>query len=361
MNKRIISLMLVAMLVMAMFAGCSKPAEEPAAEPATDATTEEATTEETPADEAAEVDMIMGMITDTGGLGDQSFNDSGWLGLERLESDFGVERKVLESESADDYGPNLTSFAEAEVDLVYGVGFLFNESMAAAAAQFPNQKFAIIDSVVEADNVASIVFAEHEGSFLVGVIAGMTTETNKVGFIGGQKFPLIEKFEYGFKAGVKAANPDAEVIANYADSFNDAAKGKEIATVQHQQGADVIFHAAGGVGIGLIQAADEQGFWAIGVDQDQSHISPERVLCSMIKRVDEGVFQVGKTVIDGTFEGGVKLFSVANDGVGYSDNAGNLKEEQINAAEKWRQAIAEGKFVVPQTAEEFNAFEVPEL
>ncbi len=360
MSKRIISLLLVAMLVMAMFAGCSKPAEEPAAEPAAEATTEEATTDETPAEEPT-VEMVMGMITDTGGLGDQSFNDSGWTGLERLESDFGVERKVLESESADDYGPNLTAFAEAEVDLVYGVGFLFNESMAAAAAQFPNQKFAIIDSVVEADNVASIVFAEHEGSFLVGVIAGMATETNKVGFIGGMKFPLIEKFEYGFKAGVMAANPDAEVLSNYADSFEDAAKGKEIATVQNQQGADVIFHAAGGVGIGLIQAAEEQGFWAIGVDQDQSHISEGSVLASMIKRVDEGVYTVGKSVVDGNFEGGVKLFSIANDGVGYSDNAGNLSEEQVAAAEMWRMAIAEGKVVVPQTEAEFNAFEVPEL
>lgn len=362
MSKRIISLLLVAMLVMAMFAGCSKPAEEPAAEPATEeATTEDATTDDATAEETAKVDMVMGMITDTGGLGDQSFNDSGWLGLERLESDFGVERKVLESESPDDYALNLTSFAEAEVELVYGVGFLFNEAMAAAAAQFPNQYFAIVDSVVEAENVASITFAEHEGSFLVGVIAGMTTETNKVGFIGGMKFPIIEKFEYGFKAGVKAANPDAVVISNYADSFEDAAKGKEIATVQNQQGADVIFHAAGGVGIGLIQAAEEQGFWAIGVDQDQSHVSPERVLCSMIKRVDEGVFQVGKSVIDGTFEGGIKVFSIANDGVGYSDNAGNLNEEQVAAAEMWKQAIAEGKVVVPQTADEFAAFEVPEL
>lgn len=358
MSKRIVSLLLVAMMVMAMFAGCSKPAEEPAAE--APAATEEATTEEAPAEEPM-VDMVMGMITDTGGLGDQSFNDSGWLGLERLESEFGVERKVLESESADDYGSNLTSFAEAEVDLVYGVGFLFNESMAEAAAQFPEQKFAIIDSVVEADNVASIVFAEHEGSFLVGVIAGMATESNTVGFIGGMKFPLIEKFEYGFKAGVMAANPEAKILTNYADSFEDAAKGKEIATVQNQQGADVIFHAAGGVGIGLIQAAEEQEFWAIGVDQDQSHISKDRVLASMIKRVDEGVFSVGQSVVDGTFEGGVKVFSVANNGVGYSDNAGNLSAEQVEAAEMWRLAISEGKFVVPQTEAELEAFEVPEL
>lgn len=367
MSKRIISLLLVVMMVTVAFAGCTESAKKTSEEPTTtENATEEVTEEsaENATEEPAEkpqVDVVMGMITDTGGLGDQSFNDSGWLGLERLETEFGVERKVLESESADDYSSNLTSFAEAEVDLVYGVGFLFQEAMKTAADQFPEQKFAIIDSEVKAENVASITFAEHEGSFLVGVIAGMTTKSNKVGFIGGMKFPLIEKFEYGFMAGVKAANPDAVVISNYADSFEDAAKGKEIATVQNQKGADVIFHAAGGVGIGLIQAAEEQEFWAIGVDQDQSRISPERVLCSMIKRVDEGVYQVGKSVVKGTFEGGVKVFSIANDGVGYSDNAGNLNDEQIAAAELWKKAIADGKVIVPQTRAEYEAFEVPEL
>lgn len=304
---------------------------------------------------------VMGMITDTGGLGDQSFNDSAWLGLQNAEKDFGIERKVLESESADDYSPNLTSFAEEKVDLIYGVGFLFAESMKAAADKFTDQKFAIIDSVVDAPNVASITFAEHEGSFLVGVIAGLQTETNKIGFIGGMELPLIKKFEYGFRAGVKSVNPDAEVIVNYAGNFEDSAKGKEIALAQHQAGADVIFHAAGGVGIGLINAAKEQGFWAIGVDQDQSALAPNNVLCSMVKRVDVGVYEVAKSVIDGKFEGGVKEFKIANDGVGYSDKAGNLTQELKDAAEKYKTAIKDGKFTVPQTEEEFNAFVVPSL
>lgn len=331
--KKVFAIMLIVVLVGGMLAGCTKKVEK----------------------------MTIGMISDTGGLGDQSFNDSAWAGLERAEKDFGVERKILESATADDYLPNLTSFSEENVNLIIGVGFLFTEAMAQAAEKFPEQKFAIVDAVVEMPNVASITFAEHEGSFLVGVIAGLKTETNKIGFIGGMKFPLIEKFEYGFRAGVKAVNPTAEVFVNYADSFDDAAKGKEIALVQHQAGADVIFHAAGGVGVGLIQAAEEQDFWAIGVDQDQSALSPSNVLCSMIKKVDEGVYTVTKNVVDGTFEGGVFTFDIANNGIGYSDNAGNLTDDLKAEADKYLKAISEGTFTVPQTEAEFNAFVAPAL
>lgn len=331
--KKALSLLLVVLLVGSMLAGCA----------------------------AEEQKSVIGMISDTGGLGDQSFNDSAWAGMTRAEEEFGITKKVLESETADDYFPNLVSFAEENTDLVIGVGFLFNEAMTQAAEKFPEQNFALIDSVVDADNVASLTFAENEGSFLVGVIAGLKTETNKVGFIGGMKFPLIEKFEYGFRAGVKAVNPEAEVFVNYADSFEDAAKGKEIALVQHQKGADVIFHAAGGVGVGLIQAAEEEGFWAIGVDQDQSALSPEHVLCSMVKRVDNAVFQTIKSVQDGTFEGGVQVFDLKAEGVGYSDNAGNLSDDLKAAADKYADAIKEGKFTVPATQDEFDAFEAPAL
>jgi len=359
MSKRAIALMMAVMLVAMMFAGCAKKEEPVATAPANEGEAGTEVQAETPAPES---DLVFGMITDTGGLGDQSFNDSAWLGLEEAEKDFGITRKVLESQSADDYMPNLVAFAEENTDLIYGVGFLFNESMMAAADKFPEQKFAVIDSSgLNKANVAEIVFAEHEGSFLVGVIAGLKTETNKVGFIGGMKFPLIEKFEYGFRAGVKAVNPDAEVIVNYAESFDDAAKGKEIALVQHQAGADVIFHAAGGVGAGLIEAAKEEGFWAIGVDQDQSHLAPENVLCSMIKRVDVGVHEVAKSVVDGNFQGGTLTFDAKNGGVGYSDKAGNLTDDLKAAADKYLEAIKEGKFVVPQTEAEFDAFEVPSL
>ena len=236
-----------------------------------------------------------------------------------------------------------------------------------AAKQFPEQKFAVVDTVILDENekpipnVASLTFAEHEGSFLVGTIAGLTTKTNKIGFIGGMKFPLIQKFEYGFRAGVKAVNPDAEVIVNYADSFEDSAKGKEIALAQNQMGADVIYHAAGAVGVGLIQAAEEKGFWAIGVDKDQSDLAPENVLCSMIKRVDTATYSITKLVKEGKFEGKIFVYDLKNDGVGYSDKAGNLTDELKNTADKYKKAIIDGKIVVPSTEEEFNAFEVPQI
>lgn len=335
MTKKIFSLVLVTVLVLSLAVGC------------------------TTNDNSG---FVVGMITDTGGLGDQSFNDSAWLGLEKAEKELKVQRKVLESQSADDYGPNLTSFAEEKANLIIGVGFLFEESMKAAAEQFPEQKFAVVDTVIDAPNVASLTFANYEGSYLVGVAAGLVTETNKIGFIGGMKFPLIEEFEYGFRAGVKAVNPDAEVFVQYADSFEDASKGKEIALAQNQMGADVIYHAAGGVGVGLMQAAEEKGFWAIGVDQDQSALAPKNVLCSAIKRVDTSTFEITKAAKEGKFEGGkVYVFDVKNDGMGYSDDAGNLPEDVKAVMEEHKQAIIDGKIAVPKVEAEFNEFQAPQL
>ncbi|SDZ26712.1 nucleoside-binding protein [Proteiniborus ethanoligenes] len=360
MTKKLLALTLVTVLVLSLAIGCTPKTEQPA---------QPDQSNEQPGDNQAQPEapkddkkFVVGMITDTGGLGDQSFNDSAWAGLKKAESELGVEAKVLESQSADDYGPNLTSFSESGADLVIGVGFLFEESMKAAAEQFPQQKFAVVDTVIDAPNVASLTFANHEGSYLVGVAAGLTTKSNKIGFIGGMKFPLIEEFEYGFRAGVKAVNPNAEVFVQYADSFDDSAKGKEIALAQHQMGADVIYHAAGGVGVGLMQAAEEKGFWAIGVDQDQSALAPEHVLCSAIKRVDTSTFEITKTAKEGTFEGGkVYTFDVSNDGMGYSDNAGNLPEDVKAIMETHKQAIIDGKIVVPKIEAEFTAFEAPQL
>lgn len=357
MTKKLLALTLATVLVLSLAIGCTPKTEQPA-QPSEQAGDNQEQTE-TPKENKK---IVVGMITDTGGLGDQSFNDSAWAGLKNAESELGVEIKVLESQSADDYGPNLTSFAETKADLIIGVGFLFEESMKAASEQFPEQKFAVVDTVIDAPNVASLTFANHEGSYLVGVAAGLTTKTNKIGFIGGMKFPLIEEFEYGFRAGVKAVNPDAEVFVQYADSFDDSAKGKEIALAQHQMGADVIYHAAGGVGVGLIQAAEEKGFWAIGVDQDQSALAPEHVLCSAIKRVDTSTLEITRSVVEGKFEGGkVYTFDVTNDGMGYSDNAGNLPEDVKAVMETHKQAMIDGKIVVPKIEAEFNAFEAPQL
>jgi basic membrane protein A len=360
MKKRILALLLVLAMVFTLaFTGCTPE------EPAEPETPEETETPEEPAEaetpeEPAET-FVVGMITDTGGLGDQSFNDSAYAGLLKAEEDLGVEVKILESESEDDYGPNLSAFAEEDLDLIISVGFLMQSATDAAGQQFPDKNFAIIDETVDLPNVSGLRFKEQEGSFLVGVIAGLTTESDVIGFVGGMQFPLIEKFQYGFEAGVKSVNPDAQVLINYTGSFGDVGLGKEAALAQNQLGADVVYHAAGGCGIGVIQAAGEQDFWAIGVDMDQSALDPDHVLCSMIKRVDNATYMASKAVVEGTFDGSDFEFGLEVDGVGYSDDAGNLSEELKTTADMYKTAIINGEIMVPYDMETFEAFEVPEM
>ncbi|NTW72554.1 MAG: BMP family ABC transporter substrate-binding protein [Eubacteriaceae bacterium] len=297
------------------------------------------------------------MIADTAGLGDESFNDSAYEGLTKAKDEFGVEVKVLESVTADDYGPNITAATEEKPELIIAVGYLLKTDIETAAKKFTDQKYAIIDDVVDSPNVVSVTFREQEGSFLVGVMAGLKTETNVIGFVGGMEFPLIQKFEYGFKAGVKSVNPDAKVIVNYTGSFEKPELGKEVALTQNQAGADVIFHASGGCGIGVIQAAGEKNFWAIGVDKDQSSIDPEHVLCSMIKRVDTATYMVTKTIVDDKFVAGSTELGLKEEGIGYSDKAGNLTKDLTDMADKYKAAIVAGDFEVPFDKATFDVFE----
>lgn len=333
--KKIISILLVLAMVFAM-AGCGPK-------------------------KVAESDVKIVMITDTGGLGDESFNDLTYAGVLKAAEDFGIKYSVLESATADDYAPNIAAAVEEGADLVICVGFLLASVVAESAGQYPDQKFVIIDNTVENENVAGLTFSEQEGSFLVGVVAGLMTKTGKVGYIGGMQFPTIEKFQYGYQAGVKAANADAEVFIAYTQSFDDSAAGKENALAQYNQGADIIYHAAGGCGIGLIQAAQEQGFWAIGVDQDQSSLAPGSVLCSMIKRVDVAAYDAIKNIVEGTFTGEDINYALNVDGVGISDKAGNVPAEIMTTVDAWKAKIVAGDFAVPYDKATFDAFEVPTL
>nr|WP_303740637.1 BMP family ABC transporter substrate-binding protein [Lutispora saccharofermentans] len=303
------------------------------------------------------------MVTDVGGIGDKSFNDSAWAGIEKAGQELGVEPKLLQSTKQDDYTPNLGSMAQS-VDLTMAVGFLFEDAMKTSADQYADKKFGAIDitTPLEKENVMQVNFKEHEGSFLVGVIAGLTTKTNVIGFVGGMDFPVIRRFEAGFIAGVKSANPNAKVIVNYTGAFDNPDKGKEVALTQHQQKADVIFHASGGCGIGVIQAADEKGFWAIGVDQDQSAVSNNnKVLCSMIKRVDVGTYTIVKAYADNTFKGGVTELGLKEEGVGYSDGGKNVSAELAAQVEKYKAAINDGTIAVPATREELETFKPVEI
>ncbi len=356
MFKKGLVLLLALTLVFTMLTGCAKPAPAPAPEAAP---TPEATQAPT---EPAKPAVSFGMITDVGGLGDKSFNDSAWDGMQKAGKELGVEPVILQSTKQEDYEANIGNMAQS-VDLTIAVGFLMEQAMITGADQYPDKKFGIIDMVVAKPNVMSVVFKEHEGSFLVGVIAGLTTKSDVIGFVGGMELPLIKKFEAGFRAGVASVNPKAKVLVNYTGVFDNPDKGKEVALAQFKKKADVIYHASGACGIGVIQAADEQGFWAIGVDKDQSSESKNnKVLASMIKRVDVGTYTIAKSYADNNFGGGQILdLGVKEEGVGYSDGGNNIPAEVKAVADKYKAAIVDGTIVVPTNEDELKAFKPVEI
>ena len=296
------------------------------------------------------------MVTDIGGLGDKSFNDAAYDGLKKLNKDLGADIKVVESSKMEDYVPNLKSLADQKFDMIWAIGFLMKDALTEVAKMYPNQKFGIIDEEVALPNVVSVKFKEQEGSFLVGVIAGTDTRKQKVGFVGGMEFPLIQKFEAGFKAGVKAVSPKAQIFTAYAGSFNDSAKGKELALAQFTAyGADIVYHAAGATGLGVIAAAKEKGkgFWAIGVDKCQHSEGvfnkEDYVLACMVKRVDVGVYKASKDAMSGKFQGGKTIeYGLAEDGVGVCANAKRTASKNALAkVEQYKKQIISGKLVVP--------------
>ena len=270
-----------------------------------------------------------GIAFDTGGRGDGTFNDSAAEGADRAASELGAEVKELEATVDEDRKANLELLAADGMEVIVGVGFMFTDPMTEVAAANPDISFGIVDSVVEADNVKSLIFAEEQGSFLVGAAAALKSETGKIGFIGGQEIDLIKKFEAGYTAGAKYINPDIVVDVKYLgpagdnSAWGNVAGAKEIAAGWYAAGTDVIYTAAGGSGAGTIEAAIEAGKWAIGVDSDQylTAGSPEAqavILTSMLKRVDVAVFETIKAVSEGDKTGGIKVFDLTNDGVGYS-------------------------------------------
>lgn len=304
----------------------------------------------------------IGLVFDIGGRGDQSFNDSAAAGLDKAADDLGIVKS--EASAADD-GSNreeLLNLQAETSDLVFGVGFLFADPMANAAAANPDVHFAIVDSVVDAPNVAGLVFAEEQGSFLVGAAAALKSTSGTIGFIGGVNIELIQKFEAGFIAGAKAVNPDINILSQYVteppnfDGFNDPASGKVIAQSMYEQGADIIYHAAGGTGAGLFQAAKEYSeanstkVWAIGVDSDQYMTAPAElqpyILTSMLKRVDVSVYETIKAQVEGTYAGGYQVFDLSRDGVGYSTSGGFI-DDIVPQLEDLKTQIIDGTITVP--------------
>lgn len=307
----------------------------------------------------------VGLVTDVGGIDDRSFNQGTWEGIVRFAQDYKLPKsnyKYLQSSAEADYVPNLSTFADEGLNLIIAPGFLFEQAMTQVAKNYPTRKFLIIDTVVSLPNVVSATFAEHEGSFLVGVAAALKAKAdgkNILGFLGGMQFPLIEKFQAGFEQGVKAVYPDCKILVDYAGDFAAPDKGQALAQKQYNAGAYIIYHAAGGTGNGLIKEAKERQQkgdlrWAIGVDKDQYADgiysgNKSAVLTSMMKRVDVAAYEVSKMTMEGKFPGGqVLVFSSKNKGVGIPDNNPNLSADIVAKVKEYEALIASGKLVVSE-------------
>ncbi|MBA9024798.1 MULTISPECIES: BMP family lipoprotein [Bacillaceae] len=315
------------------------------------------------------------MVTDIGGVDDRSFNQSSWEGLQAFGKENNLTEKegytYLQSKSDADYNTNLTQLARQNYNLVFGVGYLLQNSIEEVAAQRKDTNFAIIDAVSKGDNVASITFKEHVGSFLVGVIAGKTTKTNKVGFVGGMDSELIKKFESGFIAGVKTVNPKAEVIIQYAGNFGAPEKGQAIANTLYSSGADIIYHAAGGTGKGVFKAATDlkkqdpsKEIYVIGVDRDQYDEGAVEVngkkenitLTSMVKRVDVAVQDLSNKAMNGEFPGGENVeYGLEENAIAISEHTDHVSEEALKAVDEYITKIKAGEIEVPKTKAEYEA------
>lgn len=325
-------LMLLAMLAMVVLTACGSKKEAAEAPKTTDAKP-----------------LKVGIVLSIGGLGDKSFNDSAYRGLEMAQKDLGIEFKYVEPASPSEDEGYLREYAEAGYDLVIATGFLMKDATEKVAKDFPDVKFALIDEVSALPNVASLLFAEDQGSFLVGALAAMMSKTGNVGFVGGMEIPLIQKFQKGYEMGAKYVNKDAKVGVLYtsgSNPFNDPVRGKENALSLIKQGADVVYHAAGGTGVGVIEAAKESKVFAIGVDSNQDGLAQGTVLTSMIKNVDIAVYNTVKAVKEGTFKAGEQRLGVAEGGVGTTDfefTKDIIGAENIAKLEQIRKDIIDGK------------------
>ena len=352
--------------------------EEASSEEATEADTEEASSEEASSEEVSEAEseeasseedteaeteedidgtgFKIGMVTDVGGVNDGSFNQSAWEGLQRAAENFGCEVKYIESKGDADFVPNIESFLDEDYDLIICTGYVMADAVRDAAELNPDQKFAIVDDASNADldNVTCMMFEQEQASYLVGLAAGYTTESNVVGFVVGQANETMNSFGYGYCAGVLDANPDATILQYNANSFGDASAGKTAVNTMVTKGADVVFHAAGGTGLGVIDGCKENGIWAIGVDSDQSPLAPETILTSALKRVDNACYDATKKAILGTLEGGVATYDLAAGGVDIAPTTDNLSKDVLEKIEDAKKDIIAGDLVVPKNQEEFE-------
>ena len=348
--------MLAVLLAGAMVASLTACGGSNSADTADTTKTEESGDSAEAADTKDASEFKVGLITDVGGVNDGSFNQSSWEGLERAGEELGVTVNYLESATDADYAPNMETFIDEDYDLIISVGYMLADATRAAAEANPDTKFAIIDdSSIDLPNVTSLIFHAEQASYLVGYVAGLTTKTNNIGFVVGMTNETMNQFGYGYCAGAIDANPDVTVQQMNANSFADSATGKSMANAEITNGADIVFQAAGATGLGVIEACQEAGVYAIGVDSDQSSIAPDTVLTSAMKRVDNAVYEAVQELIDGTLEGGVKSFDLAAGGVDIAPSQDLIAPEVITAVDEVKEKIISGEVVVPDDKESFEA------
>ncbi|MCE1247346.1 MAG: BMP family ABC transporter substrate-binding protein [Firmicutes bacterium] len=335
--------------------------------------------------------MRVGMVVDVGGLNDYSFNESANKGLVKAMQDFSCDVRVIESKSEADYEANIRKLADARYDLVIAVGVLLSEPLIKVAKDKPNVKFVIIDgNVPDMPNVSVYRFREEEGAFLVGALSTMVSSRKKLGFVGGMDIPLIEKFEAGFKAGVKTISPEAEVFSGYTGSFNNPESGRKMADKLFDKGADIVFHASGGCGNGVIDAAQERGaiqlpttsgflppnvkinstdrkgtYFAVGVDSDQDSLAPGRVLTSMIKGVDVAVYESIKSMKENRFKAGTTSLGIKEGAISLSpmrytkEYIRTLNSDILPSIDRLSKMITDGQIQVPDTLDKLKDFKPP--
>jgi basic membrane protein A len=348
-NRRAAALFRGALILalLAAQAACSKPST-------TSAPDGEATSP------GGKAPLKLAMVTDVGGLGDKSFNDSAYAGLQEAKARLGADVQVLQSKSAADYQPNLTVLADEDEDEIFAVGFLMSKDLDQVADTYPRRHFAIIDATSTKPNITSATFREQDGSFLAGALAAMVTKTKTIGFLGGTDIPLLRKFEAGYTAGAHEVDPNVKVLVKYVGSFEDVASGKELAGVMYDGGADIIYVAAGKSGLGAIdETRARSNVYAIGVDSDQDALAPGKILTSMVKHVDVAVFKIAEEAQALKLPSGNVEFGLADGGVGLTDF--KYTKDAIGAANiarvaKLRAAIIAGKIVPPQTREALATF-----
>ncbi len=368
--KKYLALLLSLLMVFALVACGEETAKEEA--PAEEPVAEEPAAEE-PAEEDAESQATENpfegkkamMITDVGGINDESFNQSAWNGMERLQEELGVESKFIESHKDADYAPNLSMAFDEGNDMIWGIGFLMKDAITEAALDNPDQMYGLIDdnwADGELPNAIGVQFNAEHSSFLVGYIAGYTTETDKVGMVIGMESPTMDRFRYGYFAGVRyAANElgkEIEIFYTNIENFGDTAKGKAAAMQMFNDGADIVYHAAGQSGTGVIEAAKEVDKWAIGVDLDQNPLAPDNVLTSALKNVDVAIFDLTKRVLLGEELGGTTVFyGLEEGGVGIAPSSDkNVAADVLEKTQQVEEKIIAGEIEVPYTPDGYEAW-----